>query len=76
MSLFICPTAIDKLKLDPSLIGKDGILTPLIKEILEATLDGEMDSHLQDCKVQDQANRRNGKLKKLMKTGTGSFELN
>ncbi len=67
--------AIDKLKAGQSLTGKDGILTPLIKEILEAALDGEMDSHLSDCKAQDQTNRRNGKLKKTMKTGTGSFEL-
>lgn len=67
--------AIDKLKSGQSLTGKDGILTPLIKEILEAALEGEMDSHLLDCKTQDQANRRNGKLKKTMKTGTGSFEL-
>lgn len=67
--------AIDKLKSGQSLTGKDGILTPLIKEIIEAALEGEMDSHLQDCKTQDQANRRNGKLRKTMKTGTGSFEL-
>lgn len=67
--------AIDKLKSGQSLTGKDGILTPLIKEILEAALEGEMDSHLLDCKVQDQANRRNGKQKKTMKTDTGSFEL-
>ena len=67
--------AIDKLKSGQSLTGKDGILTPLIKEILEAALEGEMDSHLLDCKAQEQPNRRNGKLKKTMKTGTGSFEL-
>ncbi len=67
--------AINKLKSGQSLTGRDGILTPLIKEILEAALEGEMDSHLQGCKIQDQPNRRNGKLKKTMKTGTGSFEL-
>jgi putative transposase len=67
--------AIDKLKSGQSLTGKDGILTPLIKEILEAALEGEMDSHLREYKAQDQTNRRNGKLKKTMKTGTGSFEL-
>ena len=33
-----------------------------------------MDSHLLECKVQEQANRRNGKLKKMMKTGSGTFE--
>ena len=67
--------AIDKLKSGQSLTGKDGILTPLIKEILEAALDGEMDAHLCACKAQGQANRRNGNLKKTMKTGTGPFEL-
>jgi putative transposase len=67
--------AIDKLKSGQALTGKDGILTPLIKEILEAALEGEMDSHLSDCKQEGQANRRNGKLKKTIKTGTGSFEL-
>lgn len=67
--------AIDRLKSGQSLTGKDGILTPLIKEILESALDGEMDAHLSECKDQGQVNRRNGKLKKTMKTGTGPFEL-
>jgi putative transposase len=67
--------AIDQLKSGQSLTGKDGILTPLIKEILEAALEGEMDSHMSDCKDCGQVNRRNGKLKKTMKTETGSFEL-
>lgn len=54
--------AINKLKSGQSLTGKDGILTPLIKEIIEAALEGEMDAHLSDCKDQGQSNRRNGKL--------------
>jgi hypothetical protein len=33
--------AINRLKTGESLTGKDGILTPLLKEILEAALDGE-----------------------------------
>jgi putative transposase len=67
--------AIGKLKSGQDLTGKGGILTPLIKEILESALDGEMDAHLFECKTQGQSNRRNGNLKKTMKTGTGSFEL-
>jgi putative transposase len=67
--------AIAGLKSGQSLTGKDGILTPLIKEILEAALEGEIEAHLSDCKVQDQNNRRNGKLKKTIKTDTGAFEL-
>lgn len=66
---------IKKLKSGQPLTGKDGVLTPLIKQLLEAALEGEMDSHLSTCKEDGQANRRNGKLKKTMKTGTGSFEL-
>lgn len=67
--------AIEKLKSGQSLTGKDGVLTPLIKQIIEASLDGEMESHLTDCKDLGISNRRNGKLKKIVKTGTGSFEL-
>jgi len=67
--------AIEKLKSGQALTGKDGVLTPLIKRILEAALEGEMESHLSDCKEQGQINRRNGKLKKVVKTGTGAFEL-
>src|SRR3990167_7081054 len=67
--------AIAKLKSGQPLTGKDGVMTPLIKQILEAALEGEMASHLSECEDENQPNRRNGKSKKLVKTGTGSFEL-
>lgn len=67
--------AIEKLKSGQPLTGKDGVMTPLIKQILEAALEGEMDSHLSECKDHILSNRRNGKSKKTVKTGTGSFEL-
>lgn len=67
--------AIGKLKTGQSLTGKDGILTPLIKQLIEASLEGELDVHLNECKEEGLANRRNGKLSKTVKTGTGSFEL-
>jgi transposase-like protein len=66
---------IEKLKSGQALLGKEGVLTPLIKQILEAALEGEMESHLQECQEQNQPNRRNGKLKKSLKTTSGSFEL-
>lgn len=50
-------------------------MTPLIKRILEAALDGEIDSHIADCKDEGQSNRRNGKTRKTVRPGTGSFEL-
>jgi putative transposase len=67
--------AINKLKSGQPLTGKDGVMTPLIKQILEAALEGEMASHLSECDEQGQINRRNGKTKKIVKTGTGAFEL-
>ena len=67
--------AIGKLKAGQSLTGKDGILTPLIKQLIEASLEGELDAHLNECKDEGMLNRRNGKLSKTVKTGAGSFEL-
>lgn len=43
-------------------MGKDGILTPLIKQALEASLEGEIESHL--AKTRELTNRRNGKNSK------------
>jgi len=55
------------------LLGKEGILTPLIKDLTEAALEGELDSHLGQ---EITANRRNGKGRKTIKALNGSFELN
>src|SRR5262245_27790436 len=66
---------IEKLKSGQPLMGKKGVLTPLIKQLLEAAMDAEMDSHLLECKENGEPNRRNGKTSKILKTGTGAFEL-
>ena len=50
-------------------------MTVLIKQILEAALNGEMEAHLSACKEEQLGNRRNGKTQKTVKTSTGSFEL-
>ncbi len=67
--------AIAQLRTGQSLTGKDGVLTPLIKRILEAALEGEMESHLSSCREEGHTNRRNGLLNKTIKSGMGSFEL-
>lgn len=41
--------AIEQLKSGQPLTGKEGILTPLIKELLEAALDGEMGQKIPCC---------------------------
>ncbi|EFI6096601.1 IS256 family transposase [Escherichia coli] len=64
--------ALKALQEGQALTGKDGILTPLIKQLTEAALAAELDSHLaNDVK----ANRRNGVTKKTIKAPTGRFEL-
>lgn len=41
--------AIDKLKSGQPPTRKDRVVTPLIKQILEVALEGEMASHLSEC---------------------------
>ena len=54
------------------LTGKDGILTPLIKQLTEAALKAELESHLEQ---DENPNRKNGVSKKTIKAPSGSFEL-
>jgi len=65
--------ALESLKKGKPLEGKEGILTPLIKRLVESSLEGEMDAHLKDEKT---GNRRNGKMGKRVKTSFGSVEIN
>lgn len=55
-----------------AITGKDGVLAPLVKQLAEAALEGELDSHLADDVA---GNRRNGKSKKKVKSTSGEFEL-
>lgn len=62
-----------RLKKGDSLLGKEGVLTPLLKEFLEESLDGELEAHLDEEGV---PNRKNGKGKKSVKTSLGEVEIN
>lgn len=55
------------------LSGESGVLTPLIKQLLEAALNAELSEHLSS--TENESNRRNGYTKKTIKTGSGAFEL-
>ena len=55
-----------------SITGKDGVLGPLVKQLTEAALEAELDSHLAEDIAE---NRRNGKSKKTVKSTGGKFEL-
>lgn len=67
--------AISKLQNGEKLGGKEGILAPLIKRLLEASLEGELDVHLGESKSSGKSNRRNGKQKKGVKTPQGKVNL-
>ncbi len=63
--------ALDLLKTGKKLEGRDGAVTPLIKRLLEASMEGEMNTHLEKSRP----NRRNGKGKKRVKTSFGDVEI-
>lgn len=62
--------AIKVLQSRQDLTGKDGFLTPLIKQITEAALKSELEQHLES---DDQPNRKNGSNKKTVKSSVGAF---
>jgi len=64
--------ALEALKFGQDLNGKNGFLTPLIKQLTEAALQAERDRHLENS---GEPNRKNGYTTKTIKTPSGSFEL-
>jgi putative transposase len=65
--------AIQQLYEGKPLNGEKGIFAPLLKQLLEAALEGEMQAHLQQS--EQTVNRRNGKTSKIVKSAAGSFPL-
>jgi len=64
--------ALEQLQAGQGLTGKDGVLTPLIKQLTEAALKAELEQHLEN---DDSPNRKNGSSKKTVKSSVGQFEL-
>ena len=67
--------AAERLKNGEELSGKEGVLAPLIKRIIEASLEGELDAHIKETKYSDKGNRKNGRTKKTVSSEYGSIEL-
>ena len=63
---------LEDLKAGKPMNGKDGFLTPLIKQLTEAALKAEQQQHLD---TDEQPNRKNGYTSKTIKSASGSFEL-
>ena len=58
------------------LTGKGGLLAPLIKQLTEAALEAEVESHIANDVLSGTKNRRNGVNRKTIKgTSDGTFEL-
>ena len=67
---------LEQYKRGKRLTGKDGLLAPLIKQLTEAALEAEVESHIANDILSGKSNRRNGFNKKTIKgTSDGSFEL-
>lgn len=69
---FDMDAALAGLREGKGLSGKDGILTPLIKQLTEAAMQAELDSHLSQ---EEAPNRKNGTSRKTIKSPAGEFEL-
>lgn len=66
--------ALEQFRSGKSLYGKDGAFAPMLKSFLEAALEGELDSHL-DQDERKEGNRKNGKTSKTVQTSDGPLEL-
>src|SRR5487761_1923653 len=56
------------------LFGKGGTFAPLLQEMLDSILEGEINGQLKEDQ-RDIGNRKNGKNKKVFKTSAGNIEV-
>ncbi|NBP06668.1 MAG: IS256 family transposase [Bacteroidetes bacterium] len=66
--------ALEQFRSGKSLTGKGGAFAPLFKQFLEAALESELEEHL-SSEEESGTNRKNGKVKKTIKTSDGAIEL-
>jgi len=69
---FDMEAALNALRGGKGITGKDGALTPLIKQLTEAAMKAELDEHLDSDTSQ---NRKNGYSSKTVKSTSGEFDL-
>lgn len=65
----------EQLRTGKSLFSKGGAFAPLLEQMINAIIEGELDAHLDE----DQrmlGNRKNGKGSKKLKTSSGTIEIN
>lgn len=66
--------ALEQFMSGKSLFGKDGAFAPMLKNFIEKALESEMEVHL-DEQERSKGNKRNGKGRKTIKSGFGTFDI-
>lgn len=66
--------AAERLRSGASMVGENGVFTPLLKKILEAAMEGELDAHLEETR-QPAKNRRNGRSSKQLHSALGDINI-
>ena len=64
----------EQFKKGTPLFGKAGAFHRVLEDFLNAAMEGEMDSHLEETKPLTK-NRRNGKMSKTLQTEYGQVEV-
>ena len=64
----------EQLRSGKSLFGKEGAFAPLLQEMLNSILEGEIEGHL-DEEQREAGNRKNGKNTKQLRTSSGTIEV-
>jgi len=65
---------LDQFMSGKNLFGKDGAFAPMLKNVIEKALEAEMEGHLDESE-RSIGNKRNGRGKKTLKSGFGTFDI-
>ena len=65
---------LDQFMSGKNLFGKDGAFAPMLKNVIEKALEAEMECHLDESE-RSGGNKRNGRGKKTIKSGFGTFDI-
>jgi len=67
---------LDRLYKGEPILGEGGIFTDMLQTFVNAALEGEMDNHIEQSKVNKTPNRRNGHNKKEVRSSAGPLSIN
>lgn len=65
--------AVKELLAGKKISGKEGVLAPLVKQLVDAALEAEIESRIADEVLNGKKNRRKGYNRKKIKSSDGEF---